>query len=232
MTQRWVSKANFNIPDGFERRDVSDFQRYSGILVLTSSGDKKKGITVISRARDISSDAAAIANATEKEITLAVVDGKTNNAGKIKVNEMDAWRFEVEGKNKGIFGQKYTYMVTVIEGDKEYVVINSWSLTDNFDKEKEEFKKISDSVSGIKEVNTTAAVIVPAIGITPTQAIVEAPLNKEASVTPKEVLANEVTKTQGDSASKKLIDLHKLFKDGVINQNDFETKKQELLKTM
>lgn len=47
---------------------------------------------------------------------------------------------------------------------------------------------------------------------------------------PRPSVAN--SSSNRESAAQRLRDLDALFKDGVINENDFEIKKQELLKSM
>lgn len=46
------------------------------------------------------------------------------------------------------------------------------------------------------------------------------------------VSASNTIPMQSESASSKLRDLNALYKEGVINQHEFETKKQEILKSM
>lgn len=245
------STANFSIPDGYQPKELNDFQKYNGILVIANSSDQRKGVTVSTKKRDRDSNPTAIVREMEQRLSSIIEDAKTTNAEQIKIKELDAWRFELTGKNKGIFGQRYTYQITVIEGEKEYLSINAWCQVDNYDKEKDGFKQMSESVVGLTSASINPAPNTPAsnsgLSVKVEQSnsdTVTVPANAPRAIAPTASAStpnapsialpssNAASAAESSSSSKKLIELHKLFKDGVINQSDFETKKQEILKSM
>jgi hypothetical protein len=77
-------------------------------------------------------------------------DAISSDVKQIEIDGMPAWRMEVTGKKRGLFGQQFTYMYTAIQGDKEVVVVNVYSLTDSYGKRKAGLQKISESIKGVK----------------------------------------------------------------------------------
>jgi hypothetical protein len=67
-------------------------------------------------------------------------------------------------------------------------------------------------------------------------AVINAPITEpKMAITPTAPIAASAAKnlpTQSESATTRLKALNALYKDGVINQQDYETKKQEILKSM
>jgi hypothetical protein len=147
------SKAGFNLPDEFEAKTITDLQRFNGaLLVATSKLQANKGVVVNARKKLATSDPTSIANAVEKAQVAGLVDAKSLNPEQLQINGARAWRFEVEGTTKGMFGQKLTYLVTVLEGDSEILIVNAFIPTADYDANKAELKKLAESVEGLKLV--------------------------------------------------------------------------------
>ena len=86
--------------------------------------------------------------------------------------------------------------------------------------------------SGVAESKLIESALTTA---TPPQAVLPAPKTLLATPPTAPFVAQTSSDTlpaQSESVASKLRALNALYKDGVINQNDFETKKQEILKSM
>ena len=124
----------------------------------------------------------------------------TKNAEKIKINGFDAWRFEVHGKTKGVFGSEVFYLITVIESPDEILVINAYSSEDSYDRDILAMKDISQDIKWLNASNQNK-----------NDAL------KVNSGDPPEIITRVNL-------------LMRQYKDGVITQKEYEERKEELLK--
>jgi hypothetical protein len=209
------SSAGINLSEDYEAKPLNDFQRYSGtILIASAKSTRNKGILINAREKKPNSDPQDVATAIEKQQILNLSSGETKNAEKITINDMSAWRFEVHGKTKGVFGTDMVYLVTVLEGDNEILLVNAYTTESNFNRDRDELKNIAAGISGLKV--TTPSLV-----------------NKPINASPQPDTKNEIDTNQSSNTSQlnlKLRDLQKLFNEGLINKQDYENKKTELLK--
>jgi len=144
------SGAGIEIPDGFEQKSLSNDQRFNGLLVIAENPKESTGMFVSARTRDNFPDPEALLHFLANNMKNSLDDATISDAEQIEIDGMPAWRLEVSGKRRGLFGQRYTYMYTAIQGDREVVVVNAYSLTDEYEKRKAGLRKISESIKGIK----------------------------------------------------------------------------------
>jgi hypothetical protein len=93
-----------------------------------------------------------LANKNFKEVT-------SRNAARINVNGMNAVRFEIDATLGGLFGQKVTYLYTVLEGDSELVVVNTYAPTDVFAAQRVSMERISESIAGLHAADSSLAAV-------------------------------------------------------------------------
>jgi len=112
------------------------------------------------------------------------------------------------------------YIVTILEGDNEILVINAYTPQSNYEKDKDELRKIAMDISGIAANPTTANVSIanPSQQVDEVQPTIRAP-------------AVETT-TNTSETSNKLRELSKMLSEGLITQQDYEAKKADLLKNL
>ena len=237
----YSSKAQLDIPEEFQAKPITEFQRYNGRLIFAESKTKRnKGIVISGRKKEPTSDALGVANATEKLQIAALVEGKSSNAEQLVINGANAWRFEVAGKLQGMFGRHITYIFTVLDGDSEIVVVMVYIETSDFEEEKLSIRKLADGVSGIKialKANVPDVAADQKGRLDPTAVEI---LGREGGVnTPiaKDFQANIVSKPLIDApaageVSIRLKNLSQLFKEGLISEREFVDKKRELLDKM
>lgn len=156
------TKAKINIPDDLEPKPLTDTEKFQGNFLKALNAFNKTGLFVATRKRDTVPDLNALLRTIAEGQVKRLDDATSGNDEQIQLNGMKVWRFEVTGKIKGIFGQRYTYLFTAIEGDEEYILITAWSPVDDAAKAKETFGKIAESVSGIKTDPALASVQTPA----------------------------------------------------------------------
>lgn len=220
-TFTFKSNAGVNLSDDYEAKPLNDYQRYSGTLLTASSkSTRNKGVLINAREKKPNSDAQGLATGLETSQKANLVDAVTKNSEQLKINGASAWRFEVHGKTKGVFGTDMVYIITVLEGDNEILIVNSYTTQSNYENDKQELKKISSEISGI-----TAGAPVPQ-----SNTVAQQVQNNE----PIPVVSTPAVETSSNTSqvSTKLRELSKLLSDGLITQKDFDVKKAEILKNL
>ena len=207
-TSSFTSKAGIDLPDGWESIPV-DQQKANVIFSAKkpSAGDTFLIISAWRRGND--SDMMTFATNSKLATEKMLEQHQQSEIVQITVNGMRASRFEITGTANT--GNKYTGITTILEGDQEIVIVAAFSPADSYEEQKEEINHLPWNIKGIH---------------TPALPAVASPAPVPVATPPSTL------PTQSESAASKLRALNALYKDGVINQNDFETKKQEILKSM
>jgi hypothetical protein len=90
------------------------------------------------------------------------------------------------------------------------LVVNAYSRTGDFEKNKQSLRELATRITGLGDGKNELV----------------------RSTTPISVDENEQNMPRPESVGSKLRELDKLYKDGVINKQDYEAKKAELLKQL
>jgi hypothetical protein len=146
-----ASTAGIDLPDDLTVVPLKPFQQFQGFLVHATANERKVTIYVNSRKRSTVADQGVLMQSIADNMTRRLEDASTKTPEELDINGMHAWRFELTGRNKGMFGRSYTYLVTMLEGDDEYIIANMSAPTDDYEKEKDGFKKIAATIRGIKK---------------------------------------------------------------------------------
>lgn len=75
----------------------------------------------------------------------AVTDPVHSEITTLEINGKKAHRFSVSGKAEG---HHFTFLITLVEGDKGIVVLNTWTLAANFEQHRESLERIPQSFAG------------------------------------------------------------------------------------
>lgn len=221
-----TSKASIEIPDDYEAQPVSDLDRYDGRLLLAKSKSVSgKFIMISSFAKKPNMDIDEIANNLEKDQINLLKDGYSKNAERLKVNGLNALRFEVVGTGKGAFGREGTFLLTFIDAGNEVIYINEWCLTSGYLEAKTEFLNIVNSIKGLEgePINDSLRTS------TTKQATTPKTDPKPSSLAP---VVSTASSASGSSPADKLEILNGMLKKGLITQKDYDSKKAEILKSM
>ena len=144
------SNAGINLSDDYEPKSLLDLQRYNGTLLIANSKTRKNtGVNINSREKKPNSDPQALASNLEKIQSSVLIDSTTKNSEQLTINGLNAWRFEVHGKLKGVFGPEVVYLITVLEGANELMIVNAYSSKENFERDKDELRGIAFGITGI-----------------------------------------------------------------------------------
>lgn len=143
------SKAGINLPDGYTPQSLTDIQKFNGALLMAKNNATDSGIFITSAKRDVISDVPTFAAKVRENQTKTLDDAEQSDIEQLTINGMKAWRFETNGKVKNLFGTRYTYLITILEGDSEVVSINAWTRTNRYEIEKADMKQLASNVTGL-----------------------------------------------------------------------------------
>ena len=217
-TFTFKSNAGVNLSDDYEAKPLTDLQRYNGtLLIAASKTTRNKGVVINAREKKATSDPQSLADSVEKVQLSTLAEGVSKNAEQLKINGSNAWRFEVHGKTKGVFGSEVVFIITILEGDTELLIVNAYTQKANYEKDKEELRKLSDDITGITKSQSS----------TQSNTQSEKPQLSDILTSPEKP-SNENTSKSVNIGSK-LRELSNLLSDGLITKDDYELKKSELL---
>lgn len=240
------SKAGIDVPEGYEPETLTDMQRFEGGLLKAENWKTKAGFYISTAKRAPTSDMSMFARNIAGRMSTLMDDAVNSNDETIQVNGLNALRFEVRGKNKGIFGRKLLYVVTIIESDHELLVINAWSPDEA---DKASLQQLAFRVTGLTPVvaeappaaappasaqaQETAVVPMTAASAVVPAATAPAPVPVAAPViAPEPAVQPAPVAPAVESVANRLRELDKLRKEGLITQTEFEQKKKSLLKEL
>jgi hypothetical protein len=222
------SKAGMDVPDGFEQKPLTGIERFNGRLLRAENG--KIGVIVSAMPRGASTDSAGIAQGVANRKIAALEEANTSNEEELTVNGFHALRFQVAGKLKALFHPQYTYIVTLLEAPKELLMVDAWTPTGDYDKNKEVLRQLIYRVSGLEPVEDTPP---PAGALSIPIKSDFTPQPASSSVPQSATSASEaVPSPDRESIANKLRELDKLQKEGIITQQEYEAKKKELLNAL
>jgi hypothetical protein len=222
----FTSKAGIELPEGFKPNELTSTQLFNGSLLSAHDASKKIGVSVLAQPRKKDGDGGVLARNISTALIAVVENGKISDEEELTINGLHAYRFRMVGKNKGLFGRSFTYVVTVLVGSDEFVQINANCLTDDFGKYKDLLDHFAYDIKGLNVVQPIANISIPVTQTSPELPVVALP--EPASVAPP----SNALMIQSESSVSKLRALKVLYKDGLINQKEFEWKKKEILDSM
>lgn len=224
----FTSTAGIELSEDYEPKQLADFERFNGILLKAiSKNTRNQGIVVSATTRKSNLDLQTLANNIERS-TLQnpnFKEVKSENPQQLVINGLPALRWEIVGALKGMFGPKVTYLYTLLEGDKEFILVNSYGPTDLYAEKKTELSKIAEGVTGIHAAQVLGTSNLQANNSLASQ-LLTAP---EQQIVPE---AKTTTAKAPDSIEERLDRLNKMYKDGLITKDEYAAKKKEVLKNL
>jgi len=201
------------IPADYVSIALNELQLFNGtLLVAESKTSDNLGVLIDAIVRPATLSLASLANSLEKIQISQMQDARSQNPEQLRINGMNAIRFEVTGKLKGLYEQAETYQITLLEADKQFIRVSAYAPTNLYPQQKAAMQKIATTISGVDPPSTPSAQSVPVI--TPTPAAVS------------------VDSKNTRSPAQRLEDLKGLLKKGLITQEDYDSKKADILKNL
>jgi len=223
VTPAFHSNAGIELSEDWEVQTVTDQMKSNHIFFTAFNRKNDVGLQLAAVKPVGNIDMMNYVERTRTRQANGLVDGRPTEIEQTRVLGMPAWRFEVTGgapRNPKI---RLTFMDTMIDSGTEVLLVTTYASAENFPKQKAMLIGLTDGVRGL-----TASP--PPVGATQ-----QAPLaipNPPVVTTPPSPAAAAPAQTpesQG-SISTRLEVLNKLYKDGLITEKNFESKKQEILR--
>ena len=241
-TPNHVSKSGIDLSDSWVQRPLTDAMKSNGSLLMAANRTSDTGLLLSAVSHQGIPDMMAYAVSRRSRQASAMTDVQQSEITQSTMNGIPIWRFTVAGKLKD--GTLFTYLMTLLESDREIVILNTWTPTANFVAQRETMEALATRISGLAG-STSAAIVTPAPAAPPASQPVAV---ATPPATPPTSAAMPTTPTFGSPASaaspattpagsvsgdaQRLRELNALYKDGVITQTEFEAKKKEILKSM
>ena len=198
-------KAGIDLPDEWESKEVPTNIIEKGYFFYAVNKTIDAGLVVSAVKRHGVADVTGYARAGRLAQMHSLGDAKESDIEELQVNGMQAWRFEVTGKDWT--GWSITYLTTYIDVGTEVLGVRTFSPAVGF---REQRAALSNLAYGIR---------------TPPAPVVAMP----PAPVPVVAIPEKTSEPQGSIATRLGV-LNKLYKDGLITEKDFESKKQEILK--
>ncbi len=149
FNRAFASKAGIDVPEGFIQKPLTDKQKLNGSLLKAEKAEEKAGFLVLLKKREAYGELASAGDIFVKALVKTLDEPQVLHEEKLIVNGLQALRYEVVGKAKATPFTAVTHVMTLLYASEELVVINAWSPTIYFDKNREVLRQLSDRISGL-----------------------------------------------------------------------------------
>ena len=133
-------------PAGWEQRTLTERMASTGVIVFATNRTTDTGAVLSAVKRQGITDLMTYASSRRAGQANNLTDVQQSPVSQIQVNGKNGVRFDVTGALKS--GQKLTYLVTLIEGTAEIVVLNTWTTVANFELQRDAMGKLAENITG------------------------------------------------------------------------------------
>ena len=219
------SKAGLDLPEGYTPDALSEVQEFNGTLLHASNKSNDSYLSVGTVRGELISDFDHYAENLRAGAGKNFSNAKVGDLQKLTINGLPARQYTVTGELKNLFETRVTFLVTVLQGSDEVVLIQSWCPTWKYAKNSPEFIHISQSIVGIAG-NPNAPIDAQKAGEgSADQTVSESGHSPDGAITGN-------TPLSASNSQERLRQLNDLLKQGLINQAEYDAKKAEILKTL
>lgn len=145
----FASQAGIELPNSYKQKDIADTERFNGVLLKAEDSNRDVGVVVSARKQSPGTDLTSIARAIGNRMTGVLDEASTSDEEELTINGLAGARFQVTGKAMVMFHPKFEYLVTLLSGRDEVVVVTAYSKADAFESKKAELAALSTHVTGI-----------------------------------------------------------------------------------
>lgn len=209
------SKVKITLSDGWTEEILTPKMKHEKAMFYALNKSKDIGVTIFIFKRSEVSDLQNTFDARRQAQMKALDNSVGTELSYFNLGTARGLQTEVTGNLKVGLKQRFTYLQSVIQGTDEVVFITFWGLTDGYAKNKPEFLNILGTLTGFTLTSTS-------VDLTPST-----PSTTRATQTTNIAIPSGAT-----DGAKRLIELKSLLDAGVINAQDYEIKKQIILKSM
>jgi len=210
-----ATQVKITLSDGWTEESLTPIMRHDNSIFYGFNKSKDIGVAIAVTKRTNVSDLQNIFEYRRQGRMKALDNSVGTEKISFNLGTAKGLQTEVTGNLKTGAKQKLTYLISVIEGADEIVVITFWVLADGYAQNKAEFLKIRKTLTGFALPSTS-------VNLPPST----------LSTTRATQTTNIAIPSGSTDGAKRLIELKSLLDAGVINAQDYEIKKQIILKSM
>jgi hypothetical protein len=158
-----ITAAKLELPDSWENKTLTPAMKaQAGVMLATNRAmNSSLGLFALPKEKVVIPDLNDWAKMMMDMQLTSLTEGKVSQITKLNINGAEVWQAEVTGILKVDMKNKHTYLKTIYAGDKEVVLLNLDTVSENYESQKAEFLKIANSVSGLvarpKALESTAS---------------------------------------------------------------------------
>lgn len=142
-------KAGIDLPEGYELQPLSDAQKYMGIVLAAKNSTADSIVLVSIRAKELTPDIFKYAKELRSSQSKPLINSHHTPPEQQTRNGISVWTYETIGKLHDAVGTKYTFEMTLVEGDRYVVAINVGAPTNYFSEHQNELKAIPTTIVGV-----------------------------------------------------------------------------------
>ncbi|MGZ5818571.1 MAG: hypothetical protein ACXWJD_07475 [Burkholderiaceae bacterium] len=144
-----IDKLTFDPPDGFEVKPLTEAQKNTDIVFHALNRAADIGVFVSADSHSGIKDMMSYAMTKRANQEGRLADAKSTDIMQITVAGRPAYRFEVSGNLKTGRKSAISYMLTIIEGSDQIIIVNEWTGSANFSQRRSEMEDLATHVNGI-----------------------------------------------------------------------------------
>ena len=219
------SKAGLDLSEGYTPDALNEVQEFNGTLLHATNKSNESYVSVSTVRGEIISDFDHYVENLRAGSGKNLNNTKVGDLQKLTINGLPARQYTINGDLKNLYGTSMTFLVTVLQGSDEVVLIQSWCPTRKYAKNSPEFIHISQSIVGIAG-NPNAPVDAQKVG--------EGSADQKASDSGHSPNGASTGNSplSASNSEERLRQLNDLLRQGLINQAEYDAKKAEVLKTL
>ena len=141
-----ASGVRLNLPAGWEQRPLTERMASTGVIVFAVNRTTDTGAVLTSVKRQGITDLMTYATTRRAAQANNLTDVQQSSVSPVQVSGKNGMRFEVTGALKT--GQKLSYLMTIIEGDTDIVILNTWTTAAGLDLQRAAMGQLAENISG------------------------------------------------------------------------------------
>ena len=146
-TSRYTGKVTLSLPDGWEQNALNESMVIGNAILYATNRTTDTSVLLNATKREGITDLMEFAKTRRANQANRLTDPRQSEILQLEIAGRKALRFDVTGALKN--GEKYTYMMTVIEGSTEIAIVNTWTSAANFERQKEAIELLTENVGGL-----------------------------------------------------------------------------------
>jgi hypothetical protein len=142
----YASKLHLNLPADWVSQPLTDKQKTNGWSWYAVNKNIDAGVLFRSATHRGITDMATYVETRRVETKPEATDVALSEVSRVEVSGHSAFRYTVTGTQAN--GQRFTVLVTFVEGSDEIAQINTWTLAANFDHQRNTMEQLPDKIAG------------------------------------------------------------------------------------